>query len=52
LLDDGRSVFITTPGLGPVMQMHVRYNVNAADGKPCRGDLYNTINAVRPELPP
>ena len=48
LLPDGKSVFLSTDPLGPVMQMHLRYNVTSADGHPARGDLYNTINATRP----
>ena len=42
--NDHRSVFLEVPGLKPVMQMRIQYNVNAADGKTVRGEIYNTIN--------
>ncbi len=46
LQPDGHTVFLTIPSLQPVMQMEVKYNINAADGKPIRGEIYNTINRV------
>lgn len=46
LLPDGRSVFLEIPKLQPVMQMHIQYNVNAADGKTLRGEIFNTINRL------
>ncbi len=42
---DGRSVFLEIPGLKPVMQMELKYNVDAADGgKPLRGQFWLTVN--------
>jgi type 1 glutamine amidotransferase len=46
LSPDRRSVFLSIAGLQPVMQMQIQYNVNAADGKAIRGDIYNTINRL------
>ena len=42
---DGRSVFLEIPGLKSVMQMELKYNVDAADGgKPLRGQFWLTVN--------
>lgn len=46
LLPDGRSVFLQIDKLKPVMQMEIKFNVNAADGKVIRGEIYNTINKL------
>ena len=46
LSSDGRSVFLQIPDLKPAMQMQLRYNVNAAAGKPLRGEVYHTINQL------
>jgi type 1 glutamine amidotransferase len=46
LLPDGRSIFLEIPDLKPVMQMQIQYNLNGADGKQIRGEIYNTINRV------
>ncbi len=46
LSEDGRSVFLEIPGVRPVMQMRIQYNVNASDGKTVRGEIFNTINVV------
>jgi len=44
---DGRSVFLEIPGLKPVMQFELKYNVDAADGgKPLRGQLWLTVNKL------
>ena len=48
LLSDGRTVFLETAPLQPVMQMRLQWNVNTADGATVRGDLYHTINRLRP----
>ncbi|MEO5804390.1 MAG: hypothetical protein ABIR24_12760 [Verrucomicrobiota bacterium] len=48
LLADGRTVFLEIPNLQPVMQMQIQYNVNAADGKTIRGEIFNTINQLGP----
>src|SRR5262249_32696592 len=44
LLADGKSVFVETAPLKPVMQMEVRYGIQSADGKPLAGVLCNTIH--------
>ena len=45
LLPNGRSVFLEIPGLKPVMQLEVKYNVDATDGgKPLTGQLWMTVN--------
>ncbi len=42
---DGKSVVLSIPELGPVMQGELKYNVNAAGGgKPLRGSLWFTVN--------
>jgi len=46
LLPDGKTVFIEIPGLRPVMQMEVKYNLNAADGKPLRSQVWLTLNRL------
>jgi glucose/arabinose dehydrogenase len=48
LLPDGHSVFLQIDKMKPVMQMDIKFNVNAADGKVMRGDIYNTINKLGP----
>ena len=47
VLADGQSVFLELPGLQPVMQFELKYNVDAADGgKALRGSLWGSINRV------
>jgi hypothetical protein len=46
LLPDGKTVFIEMPGLRPVMQMEIKYNLSAADGKPLRSQLWLTLNRL------
>jgi hypothetical protein len=43
---DGRSVTLQLPGLRPVMQMMIQYNLKAAGGAEVKQDLYATINEV------
>jgi hypothetical protein len=52
LLPDGRSVFLEIPGLRPVMQFEVRYNLGTSDGKSLRSDLHGTINRLGPAWEP
>ncbi len=52
LLPDGHSVFLEIPGLRPVMQFEVRYNLETTDGKNLRSDLHGTINRLGPEWRP
>lgn len=46
LLPDGKSVFLKVSSMAPVMQMHLKYNLNAADGGQIRGDVYPTIHRL------
>lgn len=46
LSEDRKSVFLEIPGIKPVMQMRIAYNIVAADGAQLRNELYNTINRV------
>ncbi len=47
LLPDGQSVRLEVPGLKPVMQMEVKYNLDTSNGlKPMRGQFWLTINRV------
>ena len=46
LLPDGKTVFIEIPGLQPVMQMEIQYNVNTAAGKPLRSQFWLTLNRL------
>jgi Concanavalin A-like lectin/glucanases superfamily len=42
---DGRTVVLEIPGLGPVMQAELKYNVDAAEGgKPLKGQFWFTVN--------
>ena len=43
---DGRTVFLEIPGLKPVMQLQVQYNLNAKEGASLRGKVYATINRI------
>jgi hypothetical protein len=48
VLPGGRSVFLEIPGLHPVMQWEVKYNVKTADAKLMRSELHGTINRLAP----
>ena len=48
LLADERTVFLETPELRPVMQMQIKYNLDATDGQKLRGVFYTTINTAAP----
>lgn len=41
---DGKSVFLKTAKLQPVMQMQINYNLTAADGALIQGAIYNTVH--------
>jgi type 1 glutamine amidotransferase len=43
---DGRTVFLEIPGLKPVMQLQLQYNLNAKEGASLRGKIYATINRL------
>jgi glucose/arabinose dehydrogenase len=46
LSPDKRTVFLELAEVRPVMQMRIRYNIDAADGTGMRQEIYNTINAL------
>jgi len=46
LSTDELTVFLEIPGLRPVMQMEVKYNLDAADGTALRGPLWLTLNQM------
>ena len=46
LLADGKTVFLEIPGLKPVMQLQVQYNLDAKEGASMRGKVYATINRL------
>ena len=48
LEQDGRSVFLEIPGLRPVMEMEIQYNLKFTDAKTVRGAVYTTINRIDP----
>jgi hypothetical protein len=47
----GKSVFLAIPGLKPVMQMRVRYNIETAAGHALNQEIDNTINFLRAGVP-
>ena len=46
LLADGRTVFLDLGDLAPVMQMEVKWNLDALSGKPMRNQLWLTLNKL------
>ena len=46
LLEDGRTVFLEIPDLQPVMQMHIKASLRAADGADASCDIYHTIHRL------
>ena len=46
VLPDGKSVFIGTDALQPVMQMELRYNLPFTSGSSAAGPLYLTLNKL------
>ncbi len=47
LSPDGKTVFLETAPLQPVMQMRIKYALETADGTALRQEIYNTINRVK-----
>ena len=43
---DGRTVFIETPELRPVMQMEVKFNLRFTNGAAAGGPLYLSLNRL------
>ncbi len=46
LLPDGKTVSLELPDLKPVMQLKIRFRLQAADGAPVEHEVYATINRV------
>jgi hypothetical protein len=44
---DGKTVFLETAPLRPVMQMRIKYAIEAAAGSPLRQEIFNTINRLK-----
>jgi type 1 glutamine amidotransferase len=49
LLPDGKTVFLETQPLKPVMQMQIAYGLATTDGTPLAGTVCNTINKPAPD---
>lgn len=43
---DGKSVFLETDSLQPVMQMEIKYSLNTADGAALKNQLWLTLNKL------
>ncbi len=41
---DRKTVFLELPGIQPVMQMHIVFNLKAVDGSPIQNFVHNTIH--------
>jgi hypothetical protein len=50
LLPDGKTVFLEMPDLRPVMQMEIKYSLQASDGKALRSQLWLTLNRLDARL--
>ena len=46
LLPDGKSVLIETESLQPVMQMEIKYSLNATGGAAMKNQLWLTLNRL------
>jgi mono/diheme cytochrome c family protein len=46
LLDDGKSVFLSLPGLAPTWCMEIQYTLKAAEGTAIQGTIHNTIHEL------
>ena len=46
---DRKTVFLEVPGIQPVMQMQIRYRIDAADGTMLNQTIYNTIHVLGPD---
>ncbi|MDB6174746.1 MAG: putative large, multifunctional secreted protein [Chthoniobacteraceae bacterium] len=44
-----RTVFLEIPGIKPVMQMAIKYNLKSVDGAEMRGEIVNTIHSLGQE---
>ena len=46
LMEDGMTVFLEIPGLRPVMQMEIKYNLNTGEGIALRSQFWLTLNRL------
>ena len=46
LSSDAKTVFLQIPDLKPVMQMKIKFSLQAADGSPIKQEIHNTINRL------
>ena len=46
LFNGNRTVLLETPDIGPVMQMGITYQIEAADGTELKNTIFNTINVI------
>jgi len=49
LSPDHKTVFLAVPDMQPVMQMKVTWSVEGADHVPIKGELHNSIHALKPD---
>ncbi len=50
--DDGMEIFLEIPGMVPVMQMRISYDLRASDGTPMQQEMYNSVHALNPRFDP
>jgi hypothetical protein len=43
---DRRTIELRLADMRPAMQMHIQYELEAADGRPVRGEIHNTVHAL------
>lgn len=46
LLTDGKTIFLEVPGIAPVMQMMIDYDLTDTEGNKIAGPIFNTINQI------
>ena len=50
LSDDGKTVSLAIPAIGPTMSMQIAYEVRSAGGTVVEGKIHNTIHNLGPPL--
>ena len=43
---DGKTVFLKMPGIKPVMQMRIKFNIDAADGEQVKSEIHSSIHKL------
>ena len=43
---DGKTVFLKLPDIKPVMQMRVKFDIDAADGEKVKSELHSSIHRL------